>query len=239
MQLALSPAVLYAALSWEADRVAHQMYQPDVGVFDLRELSEGQQKEMLMGLCAQHPKARINPLLAELALLEAPYLAKLPLGILAVFDQLATGTADRVHIVQQALEEYFERACLPRPQFTGEWLTLDSAARSLLVMATVAGADILWYKDESIFTSRARFEQGNGWTPECLWEILVKTRLFEPHPKYTDVCRYFNWDILGYLIAKSEAARLFTHPEVCLSSTPTQLTAFVLHTKRHVEVAQL
>ena len=144
MQMTLSPAVLYATTPWEADRIAPQMYQSDVGLFDLVGLSEEQQKEMLVRLMAQHPETRTDIRLSYLAWHEVPYLAWLPLGVIAVFDQLLTSIADRVHVAQRALEEYFERAGLSRPQFTGEWLTLDPTVRVLIVMATVTGADILW-----------------------------------------------------------------------------------------------
>jgi len=236
MQMALSPTVLYATTPWEADRIARQMYQPEVGVFDLAALSKAEQKEMLVALMAQHPEAKADIRLGYLALHEAPYLARLPLGVMAVFDQLLTSIADRVHVAQRALEEYFERARLPNPQFTGEWLTLDPTSRVLIVMATVTGADILWVKEADIFTTRVRFEQGVGWMPDCPWELLARTRLFEPHPKRDDACRFFNWDVLGYLIAQSETARLFAHARIDMTDGITPLAQITLHLKCYAEV---
>jgi len=239
MQMAFSPAALYAALPWEADRVARQMYPPDVGVFGLMDLSKAQQKEILDRLFALHPEAKVNQPIGYLALLEVPYLARLPLGIMAIFDQLLTNIADRVHVAQRALDEYFVRAGLSRPQFTEDWLALDPTVRALIVLAGVAGADMLWYQDEGIFTPRIRFEHGNGWTPECRWELLTKTRLFEPHPKYEDVCRFFNGDIMGYLIAKSEtAAQLFAHAQIAPSNFITTLTEAVFQFKLYAEAWQ-
>jgi hypothetical protein len=237
MQLAFSPAVLYAALPWDAERIARQMDQSNIGLFHLVDLTLEQQKALLVRLLARNPEFRIDRHVGYLALQEAQYLARLPLGVMAVFDQLLISITDRMHIVQCALNEYFERAGLPRPQFTGEWLTLDPTVRALLVMATVAGADVLWYQDGGIFTTRARFEQGNGWAPECRWELLAKTRLFEPHPQHDDVCRFFNRDILGCLIAKSETGQLFAHAEITSTNTVTPLMEVVLCVKRHMRVA--
>jgi len=101
-------------------------------------------------------------------------------------------------------------------------------------MATVTGADILWVKEADIFTTRARFEQGNGWTQDCQWELLGRTRLFEPHPQREDACRFFNWDILGYLIAHSEVGQLYLHAQVNPQNLPSPLMKFVFHTKRYV-----
>jgi hypothetical protein len=134
------------------------------------------------------------------------------------------------------MEEYFERAGLPRPQFAGEWLTLDPAVRALIVMATVTGADILWVNETDIFTSRARFGQGNGWTPDCQWALLAMTRLFEPHPKRGDACRFFNWDVLCYLLACSEVRSLYWHAQVDLADLRHPLSELVLHTKAYVGV---
>jgi hypothetical protein len=133
------------------------------------------------------------------------------------------------------LDEWFVRAGLPRPRFSREWFALSPVARSLLIMATVAGADILWYRDEGIFTPRARFEQGAGWTPDCCWELLSKTRMFALHPQRAEACRFFNWDILGYLIANSEAARLFAHTQVELTNSMTPIMRLVIHVQNYID----
>jgi len=197
-----------------------------------------QQGQILAGLLAAHSGATVDVRIGRLALRQVPYLARLPLGVMAAFHQLVAGTSDQPEIVQRPLVEYFERAGLPRPRFAGEWLTLHATVRSLIVMATVVGADILWVGQTDIFTTHTRFEQGAGWTQDCLWELLLKTRLCELHSERKDACRFLNWDILSYLIAHTEAASLFAHTQVELTDTMTPLMKLVLHVKRYLDASQ-
>ena len=50
------------------------------------------------------------------ALAEVPDLARMPLGVMAIYSQVAAHMSDRARVTQRALEGYLVRAGLERPE---------------------------------------------------------------------------------------------------------------------------
>jgi len=60
------------------------------------------------------------------ALAEVPDLARMPLGVMAIYSQVAAHMSDRARVTQLALEGHLVRAGLERPEFGGNWSGLDA-----------------------------------------------------------------------------------------------------------------
>lgn len=206
-QLAFSPAVIYTAVPWEVNRITKWMRQRHVGEFILADLDEVQQRGLLSRLAAEYPEWEFDLDLGFVVLREVPYLARLPLGILAVYAQVLDYQSNRVRIVQRALREYFERAGLTLPRFSGEWMTLDPGVKSLLQMARVFETDLLRVSEEArkeLVVTRTRYEQSLDSWWGCKWELLSATRLFEPYQGSGEALRFINSDLLLFCAAVAD-----------------------------------
>jgi hypothetical protein len=201
-QLAFSPAVLYTTVPWQANRVLSEMHQAHVGAFKLLDLDVQQQRELLWRAALDRKYQEVDLDLGYVALTEVPDLSTLPLGVMAVYEQVQVYRGTRTQIVQCALQEWLERAGFGRPACAGEWLDLEPVARSLRQLAAVWLSDLLWYgesSDEEVWVTRARYE--HTLTPEwhCHWDLLVQSRLVETHPSVEAAVRFYNRDVLSYL----------------------------------------
>jgi hypothetical protein len=206
-QLAFSPAVIYTTVPWEVNRIAKWMRQRHVGEFILADLDEAQQRDLLSRLAGEYPEREFDLDLGLVALREVPYLAWLPLGILAVYAQVLDHQSNRARIAERALREYFERAGLTLPGFSGEWMTLDPRVKSLLQVARVFEADLLRVSEEArkeLVVTRARYEQSLDPWWGCKWELLADTRLFEPYQGPGEALRFINSDLMMFCAAVAD-----------------------------------
>jgi hypothetical protein len=109
---ALLPNLLLSALPWQVDWIRQQICLPSInrqhfGVFQLAGLSPDQQHDML-SLLARGGEPFDFPL-AGLVQEESPWLASLPLGLVAIFHQIRKNASNPAVVGLAFLEEVFRR----------------------------------------------------------------------------------------------------------------------------------
>jgi hypothetical protein len=201
-QLAFSN-VIFATLPWQVDEIVELMQQPILGKFVLCGLNLERQQQMLTKLAREYPDQDFDLDLALFALDEVPDLAKLPLGIMAIYVQVLEHHSERTRVVRRALEGILERAGVTLSPFQNDWLALNETTRSLIHAATcivhnLNGRAALHENPASITRIQYEATTESGWG--CVWDSLISTRLFEPS-KSQDTLRFVNQDIMCYCAA--------------------------------------
>jgi hypothetical protein len=146
---------------------------------------------------------------------QVPALARLPIGLAAVFVHMETDQQiSPVQITETAIREYFDRAGLEFALEWDYWPGLLPAARALSVLAMATLEDLVWHSlaPEVYRTTRARFEESAGKQYRTDWDALAATRLCLVDERGDQpVAQFFNDDLLCYWSSRRDS--LYTHPD--------------------------
>ncbi len=187
--LALFPHLIVSALPWQAERICQQICLPLVsrdsfGIFQLADLGSAQQHKMLQLLANNEP---FDFSLAGFAIDELPWMASLPLGIFAIFQQIRTNTSNPGVISLSLLREIFAREGIKINFSVPE--TLDEFSMAL-VLATRAAGDVFNNPPppdqiSDLRITKKSFSSIPGFTDS--WDIMKGSRLFIPNKDETDI----------------------------------------------------
>jgi hypothetical protein len=179
----------------------------------LPDLATHEQHDLLQRFFRAWSESMPEPVARQAVLDQVPALARLPIGLAAVFAHLETGQVTPVQITETAVREYFDRAGLEFPMAWDYWPGLLPAARALSVLAITTLADLIWYGlDPEVYrTPRARFEESAGTEYRADWDALVTTRMcLVDEWGGRPVAGFFNDDLLCYWSSRRDS--LYTHP---------------------------
>lgn len=209
-QLTFSPAVIFAVLPWQVERLATLTPRLHLGLFKLPLLTVQEQWAILERM-SHATEIGYDPQRAEQLLSELPDLAQVPLGVITIFDQAQQPWTDATQVVEVALEEYLRRAGLPPlpfghkpPEFTREWFHLKSASHNLLSLLRQPDGYEELGGETNVTVSRFMVENPNGYAWSMKWEEVARTGLFRPVPHPAgEGLGLINQDLTCYLLAQA------------------------------------
>lgn len=213
-QLAFSPAVIAAVLPWQVERLSRLAPRAHIGMVSLEPLA-GQEQMALLEHIAVATETVYDRRAAEALLCELPSLARTPLGVIILLDQLARAWTDTTQVVAAALDELCRRAGLPLPSFedgaaalTNEWMHLQTAAYELMVTLHQDGGYERLNGQCEVTIVPAMVENQHGYKWQMNWEQAGRTGLFRPvpHPSGEGLA-LIHRDLTCYLLA--HAARQY------------------------------
>lgn len=213
-QLTFSSGVIAAVLPWQVERLTRLSPRAHIGLVSLEPLAEQEQLALLEHI-AVATETVYDRLPAKELLRELPSLARTPLGVLVILDQLTGAWTDMTQVTAAALDEWCRRAGLPLLSFedgaaalTNEWMHLQTAAFDLLLTLHQDHGFEKLQGQCDVTIVRAMVENQHGYEWQMHWEQVKSTGLFHPVPHPSGeglalICR----DLTCYLLA--HAARQY------------------------------
>lgn len=207
-QLAFSPAVVFAVLPWQVERLAGMTPRSQLGVFTLPPLTPREQVELLEGM-GHATDAVYDIRFAEQLLRELPDLAQMPLGVITILQEVQQDWTDSTKVVETALGEYLRRAGFPpapspreESAFSNEWFHLRSATFDLLLTIKESGGYERLEGETDVTVWREMVENKHGYAWRMNWDQVSRTGLFRPVLRPSgEGLELINRDLTCYLLA--------------------------------------
>lgn len=224
--LVSSPA-LYSTCPWQVPGLAARLRLPPTQTFRLQDLTPDQQRRMFGQWTAAQPDQDFDLPLGLFALNEVADLARLPLGVMAIYTQVKQHASSPTQIARQALTEYLTRAEMLRQplSFQETWLDLPVAIRTLLLAGSLH-LHGLAANGEPYALTRQQLDRAT--LPEWgnQWSHLLQTRLFEVREIETErgrveALRFCNLDLAVYCAALNPDYPFLTEPH---TTCPAHMT---------------
>ena len=230
--LTLSPAVVFAVLPWQVEGLAKMTVRPELGVFTFRP-PDSHECEVLLDRVARMTEVSVDWYKVKRLFFELPHLARQPLGIITMLDQVTQPWTDMTQTAEKALAEYARRAGLPpRPymekisEYPHEWDHLESAALSLNSALRLPSDEAPRNLRPELIVRRQMVENEHGFAWNMKWDEVQRTGLFQPiSDPQGEGLALVNLDLACYLIAQ---AALKLHWPCQMPQYPVHLEAVEL-----------
>jgi hypothetical protein len=224
-----SPNVILPVLPWQEQEVfdiRRIFSKPDSVIVkcDLEDLELDDQQGLLSVLA--NKIGDIDMALASRMLHELPDLARLPLGVLAIYDQVRLNKTSSSKILKSVLNEWFIRAGIGEPNWKNRKELGDPFDDVMLVFGRISSG---------LYTSR-NSNDPNYPEKDYMWidlgwcegvenfslDSVMKSRLFEPGKDINgqDAIRLVNRDIGMFLAAYKS---LLGYPQRSINKLPVQM----------------
>lgn len=235
---------IFAISTWQAQAARHHFGAGrEPTILSLPDLTPHEQHQILIRFFRNWSETVPEPDARQAVLDQVPALARLPLGLAAVFAHVETDQITPWQIVETAVREYFDRAGLDFPMEWDYWPGLLPAARALSVLAMTTLTDLIWYgqNPEVYSTPRARFEEAAGTAYRADWDTLAATRMCLIGERGgRSVARFFNDDLLCYWSFRGDYLFTHTNPDALPERTrelAIRANAFIADRRAHAPPA--
>jgi hypothetical protein len=211
-QLTFSPAVVFAVLPWQVDKLLLQCKRTHIGLLALPPLSE-QERGTLVDRLYANPHYGFDLETVDQLFQDLPDLSRSPLGIVVILEEANREWTEATQVCEAALQEYARRAGLPPApigiyaagEIAQEWRYLFSAAHDLIIrMRMKKNPHEELQGEPNVVITKFIVENPSGHAWKMPWADVERTGLFRPVRHGSDEgLAIINRDLTCFLMALS------------------------------------